>query len=436
MTDELADEPLSGTDVLAYAGLYRPAGHRDAGPEGPVREAGVRCGRPIIYPVPAEDLPAPLRHRAATSGRRYHGALFAFDLDDPGPDRRYSAARFGVTLGDSRDVAVQVYSDGGAFGLIYGVDAPVPVSPLALHLIGASGPRPGLLRRLLLRREQSRAWVSGVLTNDFGWVFEDPRGRLLVPRTYAMHALIEVPADRDRLDGTLGVRVEVVREVRGVRSYERATLRDAVTFAQPLSAVRPRAGAAVRLCMAADVSSYSQLRNPVAERIQRDLVGALARARRDAGLDDAEVARQPQGDGQFSVFPAGIDESEVIPRLVTGLHAALADTNRDAVDGSRMRLRVALHRGLMKEGDNGWVGTAAVAVHRLLDSPPVRAALRDNEGADFVLGVPDVLYRDVIVHSTRPPDPHEFREIVVDLPDKKFLENGWVYVASPGDMPY
>jgi len=159
-------------------------------------------------------------------------------------------------------------------------------------------------------------------------------------------------------------------------------------------------------------------------------VGALALARRDAGLDEAEVARQAQGDGQFSVFPAGIDESTVIPRLVVGLRTALAEANRDAVDGSRMRLRVALHRGLVKEGDNGWVGHAAVAVHRILDSPPVRAALRDNTGADFVLGVPDVLYRDVIVHTTQPPEPHEFREIVVDLPDKRFLENGWVYVAT------
>ena len=428
MTDDLADGPPSGGDILAHAGLYRPATGRDTGPEGAVREAGVRCGRPVIYPVPAGDLPLPLRRRAARLGRRYHGALFAFDLDDPGPDRRYSAARFGVTLDQPDALAVQVYPDGGAFGLIYGVDAPVPVSALASHLVDAVGSRPGLLHRLLLRRDQSRAWVSGVLTTDFGWVYEDPQGKMPVPRTYAMHALIEVPPELDRLAGRLGVRVEVAR---GARSYEHAALGDPVRFVEPLPGLRPEQDAAVRLCMAADVWSYSQLVNPAAERIQRDFMDALEQARRTAGLDEVEVARRPHGDGQFSVFPAGIDESAVIPRLVTGLRAALAETNRDAVDGSRLRLRVALHRGVVRAEDDGWVGTAAVAVHRILDAPPVREALLDNAEADFVLGVPDVLYRDVIVHTTQPPEPHEFREIVMDLPDKGFLESGWVYVAVP-----
>jgi hypothetical protein len=247
-----------------------------------------------------------------------------------------------------------------------------------------------------------------------------------------MHAVIEVPPELERLDGELGVQVEVPRDDRGVRSYAQAELREIVTFTEPLSAPRPPAGAAVRLCMAADVSAYSRQNNADAERTQHRLVTALARARGAAGVDESQVARQPHGDGQFAVFPPGIDESDVIPRLVDGLRDALADTNREAGRDPRMRLRVALHRGLVKEADNGWVGNAATAVHRILDSAPVRDALREHAEADFVLGVPDVLYHDVIFHSPRPPGPDEFREVIIDLPDKNFLERSWLYVAPGG----
>ena len=59
---------------------------------------GVRCGRPLIYPVPAADLPLPLRRRAAVSGRRYFGALFAVDVDAPPSGRRHTCVRFTVAL--------------------------------------------------------------------------------------------------------------------------------------------------------------------------------------------------------------------------------------------------------------------------------------------------------------------------------------------------
>jgi hypothetical protein len=96
-----------------------------------------------------------------------------------------------------------------------------------------------------------------------------------------------------------------------------------------------------------------------------------------------------------------------------------------------MRLRVALHRGLVKEADNGWVGSSAIAVHRILDSGPLRAAVKENPAACYVLGLPDVLYRDVIEHAVEPPRAGDFRAMVVDLPEKDFVERGWLYVG-PG----
>jgi hypothetical protein len=183
------------------------------------------------------------------------------------------------------------------------------------------------------------------------------------------------------------------------------------------------------MCLAVDVVSYSHRSNTDAEQLQRDLVDVLACARRAAGIRDAEVRPQPQGDGQFTVLPAGIDESEVIPVLLAELGEQLVTQHRERHPEQRMRLRVALHRGLVKEAANGWVGAAAIAVQRVLNSDPLREALRRHPMAVYAVGLPDVLYRDVIVPAARPPLATDFQEMTVDLPEKNFVERGWLYVG-------
>jgi hypothetical protein len=252
----------------------------------------------------------------------------------------------------------------------------------------------------------------------FGWVFNDPRGRLLLPRTYALHALLEIPAAAAELTGSLSVQVEVAGDL--VRSPA-VSFREA--FGNPAQTQPAPTPAAVRLCVAADVVGYSRRGNTETERLQSDLVDVLARARRAAGIEDHQVDPQKQGDGQFTVLPVGIDESAVIPAL-------LGELGRQLAGHQHMQLRVALHRGLVKEAANGWVGDSAIAVHRVLDSAPLRRAIAENPGIGYALGVPDVLYRDVIAHADRPPLPADFQAITVDLPAKNFIEHGWLYLGQ------
>ncbi len=413
-----SDEELTGDEVLGHH-VLAPADGR-GGPDGGW-SGGVRCGHPLIYPVPAADLPAPLRARAGAGTHRHVGALFAFDLDPLDPGRRYTAARFTVTLTGAGHRAVRVDSGGDEFGLL----PSGPASPVAALATAAA--RPGLLARLAGRRDSPRVWTTGVQTPSFGWGFEDPRGRLVLPRTYAMHALLEIPATATEVAGRLAVRVETS----GARGRQAAELSEGARFTEPVRPAATPAGAAVRLCMAADVVGYSRRGSAETELLQHDLVEVLGRARRAAGIGDGLVSPQPQGDGQFTVLPVGIDEAAVIPALLRELGERLAERDRDRPPQESMRLRVALHRGLMKESVNGWVGTAAIAVHRLLDSPPLRAAVSDNPAAVYALGVPDVLYRDVIVHAVQPPVAADFREMTVELPEKDFVERGWIHVG-PG----
>ncbi|MCX4473562.1 hypothetical protein OOK41_25195 [Micromonospora sp. NBC_01655] len=423
---EDAVDELREADLLAHGELV-PAGER--APDGGLAAAPipVRCGRPLLYPVPVGDLPVYLRRRAEATGGSYVGALFAFDLDALPRGQRYTAAWFEVTLADLRALAARLDGDGGALGLTYLADDAEPASATAAHVVAATRTRPGWLRRLASRAGTPRAHVFGIHRHEFGWAYEDPRGELLVPRAHGMHALLELPAGTTRVAGTLDVRVRVA----GGRERYGAGLRESVRFDETLSPGCPVDGAAVRLCMAADVSGYSRRSTTAAEQVQRDLVALLSRVRRAAGVPDSDVAPQPQGDGQFTVLPVGIDEAVVISRLVRGLERHLRELNTGRAPADRLRLRVALHRGLVKAAANGWVGVAAVAVHRILDSPPLREALAARPAVDFVLGLPDVLFQDVIAHATQPPLPADFAPVTVDLPAKDFVEHGWLYVG-PG----
>jgi hypothetical protein len=289
------------------------------------------------------------------------------------------------------------------------------------------------------------ATVSGLRTNTVGWFFEEPPGAMAGPRVLATRVLVELPAGLDALTGTMRVETPLVRATplfpRRSHARTEAPREFAVSLTGNRAAHRPDTGAdrsppvamppsTVRLCLAVDIERFSRFRVPEASRAQSRLLAVLARAREQAGLGGSGVDAAKQGDGQFMVLPAGLDESVVIPGLVHGLRVALAETNADLNEHARLRLRVALHRGHLGWGENGWIGDSAIAVHRLLDSPPVRAALVNHPDVDFALIVPDTLYRDVIAHRYGLLLPEAFEAVDVRILAKRFAERAWVYVPA------
>jgi hypothetical protein len=294
--------------------------------------------------------------------------------------------------------------------------------------------------------------VSGLRTNEVGWYLGALSGG--GPLDFAAHVRLDVPAQLAELTGTLRVEGPVTRPrpvfLPPVAGHARTpALREfALERTGPAPAGPPpvdtlpgpaavqahelEPAAAVRLCFAADIERYSRFRNPEAVRAQQRLIDVLARARHRAGVAEERVETQESGDGLFVVLPTGLDESEVIPALVQGLYTSLAELNADLNEHARLRLRVALHRGHIERGANGWAGTAAVAVHRLLDSQPARLALSGRAEADFVLIVPDSLYQDVIAQGYGLLRPEAFRRVDVSLPAKNFADRAWIYIPGSG----
>jgi hypothetical protein len=288
--------------------------------------------------------------------------------------------------------------------------------------------------------EPATRMVVSELPQGCGWLAGDPLGVTAAPRTGAVRATLWVPQDQAVLTGVHRFDSTILRP-----AWHRRRLHAGIGpvpfsvalphgWAQrPLPPPRPVSNRkpAVRLCMAADTASYRRFTTSEAARSQERLVEVLATARRSAGIPEPEVDLQSSGDGQFAILPTGLDETVVIPRLVEGVRTALATVNADLSDRARLRLRVALHRGHVAPGVNGWVGAVTVAVHRLLDCAPLRDRLERDHAADFALIVSDVLFGDVIADGGGILDPAAFEPVDAVLPDKDFAERAWVHTPRP-----
>ena len=186
-----------------------------------------------------------------------------------------------------------------------------------------------------------------------------------------------------------------------------------------------------RLLVTADMESYSRRTNLLQFRAQAAFHKIMDDATTELGLERVNWLTQQGGDGELSILPPGTSERLVVARLIPVLDRLLRLHNEGLGPDARVRLRVAIHQGLVHlDGANGYPGEAVVHVCRLVDAPPVKSVLRQFTRADVVLIVSDSMYREVVQNY---PDlrPDRFAEITAELPDKGFRATAWIYV--PGE---
>lgn len=186
-----------------------------------------------------------------------------------------------------------------------------------------------------------------------------------------------------------------------------------------------------RLCVAFDVEQYSGKGRSREFDTQARLSDLLEFAFTEAGLtrDGIEVSEQQQGDGGLALLPtgAGVDEPRLLVRLIRGLETGLAHDNQGHEPGFRLRLRVALHQGVVGNGPYGYTGPAVTEVFRILDAEVVRRALAGSPGF-LVVAVADSLYRDVLMDGQHGLPGAAFRKVRAEA--KKFSADAWIYVPG------
>jgi hypothetical protein len=198
------------------------------------------------------------------------------------------------------------------------------------------------------------------------------------------------------------------------------------TFGRAMAGMRP----GIRtLCLAYDVEHYSGRGTRREYATQQRLSDVLEFALGEAGVKSGGLEIQEQGDGGIALLPTGgsIDEPRLIVGLLTALVEGLAELNEDLMEHARVRLRVALHEGVVHRAPHGYVGPAVIEVCRLRDADVVRSALASGD-APMVAIVSDGLYRDVLSQGYHGLPRSVFSSVEVRV--KSFSGKAWIYLPG------
>jgi hypothetical protein len=180
---------------------------------------------------------------------------------------------------------------------------------------------------------------------------------------------------------------------------------------------------ALRFLVAVDVEGFSQRYAAEQAKAQDDLESAMTQAAANAGY------RQPRGDGELAVLPQGVNGLSLVADYPRKLASSIADINL-ANGESRLRIRLAIHHGGVAPGRFGPVGTALVAISRLVDSEVARQQLRQRSDLDITLVVSATVYDEVI--QSRLPDlnPETFRRVTIRAKGISYI--GYLYQENLG----
>jgi len=188
------------------------------------------------------------------------------------------------------------------------------------------------------------------------------------------------------------------------------------------------------LCLSVDVEGYGRHNDVEQARIQQELVDLLDRAGTRADTDRSTWIRQPKGDEELALIPASEPPPAVVGEFCLELHSLLRERNEGLAPADRLRLRLAIDDGPVELSANGFAGRAVVGVSRLVNSRALRMALATIEGAQLVVLVSQVVFRDWIHSGRSSVAADQFQRVRVA--EKEFVEHAWLWVPGTTSPPW
>jgi class 3 adenylate cyclase len=181
--------------------------------------------------------------------------------------------------------------------------------------------------------------------------------------------------------------------------------------------------------MVIDIENFSGRSNPVQTSLRAAMYEVMDAAAQDAHLPWDRVVTEDRGDGMLLVIPPDLSQISLAGDLVDALRDVLAEKARMYSAEHTLRMRVALHQGMVTRDVRGWSGDAVNFTFRLCDAEPLRVALRDTAGALLAFIVSDEFYQAVVRHGYRSIDTGSFAAIRFDA---KNLPGIPAWVRVPG----
>lgn len=153
-----------------------------------------------------------------------------------------------------------------------------------------------------------------------------------------------------------------------------------------------------------------------------------------ASVDETTRLRADRGDSVMELIDTQVSVPALVKTLLTETPALLHNKNRLIADSAQIRLRVVLSSGYVAIDElDGWVGSDLNHAVRLLNSDPLREALKQRDDAS-VLCVSDGIYQGVVRHGPLGVRPDDFHRITVETKEGPTV--AWLHgEPSPADGP-
>ncbi|HEX6468299.1 MAG TPA: Crp/Fnr family transcriptional regulator [Streptosporangiaceae bacterium] len=178
-----------------------------------------------------------------------------------------------------------------------------------------------------------------------------------------------------------------------------------------------------------DVAEFGALHRDESDRqvVRKRLYEILRQVFDRSGVRWDVCHHEDRGDGVLVVVPPELPTRSVADPLLALLAAELRRHNRRASAAVRIQLRAALHVGPVTWDGEGVNGDAIIHTARMLDSPPLRRALRMAR-ADLAFMASDYVFDTVLRHSPGLVDAREFAPVRFALKESQIT--AWLQVAS------
>ncbi|QUQ67022.1 tetratricopeptide repeat protein [Kutzneria sp. CA-103260] len=207
----------------------------------------------------------------------------------------------------------------------------------------------------------------------------------------------------------------------------------------PVRAIRSvdRRQAVHRTILVVDVEGFGhpQRTNNDQVVVRGGVYRALRMAFDAAGIpwDSCEI--EDRGDGVFVLAGAEVPKAAFVDSLPKALATALHRHNNTHLAPERIRLRMALHAGEIAYDDFGVTAKSINLAFRLLDAPPLKAALAGSPGV-LALIVSSWFFHEV-VRNSRIEDAITYRH--ADVTVKETAVRAWICLPdhpyAPADAP-
>jgi hypothetical protein len=132
------------------------------------------------------------------------------------------------------------------------------------------------------------------------------------------------------------------------------------------------------------------------------------------------------GDSILALAPATVGKGTFAANVPSALVAALVEHNAGHPPAERLRLRMALHAGEITRDDHGVTGQAIIHTARLLDSAPLKDALRNSTGVLAVIA--SAWFYDEVIRQYPEYAPKEYERAAVTV--KETSGFGWIRVPD------